>query len=257
MSGNAALTTKLMSGVNQVETATVVCPTGAITAPGNLHIVTTTTALGVASPLTVIVAVLAADTTYGVVVKIVAGLNLDATFNAVLVAVQDGANVLVSKLAPVANEVAFNVDMHMDSGTGMTDDLTSTTSTDGQAFTEIAQVTNIGGPALALNTEDVTAHDSTGAWEEVVATIKRSGQVRLDLNYDPDGATHDATTGLIYKMDNQLLEPYQLRFPDAGHTEFDFNAYVVGFEPGAPHAGKLSASATFKIDGVPVLDATY
>jgi hypothetical protein len=40
----------------------------------------------------------------------------------------------------------------------------------------VANVTNIGGPSLALDVEDVTSHESTGGWEEVVATILRTGE---------------------------------------------------------------------------------
>ena len=46
--------------------------------------------------------------------------------------------------------------------------------------TEIAKVTNTSGPSLSLDTEDVTSHDSTDGWEEVVATILRSGTITLD-----------------------------------------------------------------------------
>ena len=35
--------------------------------------------------------------------------------------------------------------------------------------TEYANVKSISGPGLSLDTEDVTSHDSTAAWEEVVA----------------------------------------------------------------------------------------
>ena len=42
--------------------------------------------------------------------------------------------------------------------------------------TEVAQVTSISGPGISLDTVDVTEHDGDG-WEEVVATILRSGEV--------------------------------------------------------------------------------
>jgi predicted secreted protein len=62
-------------------------------------------------------------------------------------------------------------------------------------FNLVANVTSIGGPALALDTEDVTAHDSTGGWEEVVPTILRTGEVTLDINYDPASQMHRMGTG--------------------------------------------------------------
>jgi hypothetical protein len=116
--------------------------------------------------------------------------------------------------------------------------------------TEYAQVTNISGPGLSLDTEDVTSHDSTGAWEEVVGTILRSGEVTLDIVYDPGGATHAAL--LVDLAARTIITTYTLDFPDAV-TIWDFNALVVGFEPGAPVGGALTAVVKFKLTGAPTL----
>lgn len=120
-------------------------------------------------------------------------------------------------------------------------------------FTTIAEVLDIGGPSLGLDTEEITNHDSTGGWEEVIGTILRSGEVTFEINYDPAGATHDASTGLIADMVARTLRNFQLVFPDSGTTTWSFAAYVTGFEPGAPVAGKLSASVTLKPSGQPTL----
>ena len=120
--------------------------------------------------------------------------------------------------------------------------------------TPIVQVTNISGPGLSLDVEDVTSHDSTGAWEEVVATILRSGEISLDIVYDPAAATHSATAGgLIADMVGRASTTYSLIFTDAASTEWTFTAFVVGFEPDMPHDGALTASVTMKITGQPTL----
>jgi len=113
-----------------------------------------------------------------------------------------------------------------------------------------AQVTNISGPGLSLDTEDVTSHDSTGGWEEVVGTILRSGEVTLEIVYDPGGATHAAL--LVDLAARTRIDTYTLDFPDAV-TIWDFNAFVVGFEPTAPVGGALSATVKFKLSGQPTL----
>ena len=118
----------------------------------------------------------------------------------------------------------------------------------------IAGVTSISGPGLSLDVEDVTSHDSTGAWEEVVATILRSGEISLDIVYDPAAATHSATAGgLIADMVGRASTTYSLIFTDAASTEWTFTAFVVGFEPDMPHDGALTASVTMKITGQPTL----
>lgn len=118
----------------------------------------------------------------------------------------------------------------------------------------IAQVKSIGGPGLSLDTEDVTSHDSTGGWEEVVATILRSGEITLDLIYDPAAATHKyASGGLLYDLVSRTAQAFSLVFPDVAVTTWTFNAFVTGFEPSAPVDGALSASVTLKITGQPTL----
>lgn len=118
----------------------------------------------------------------------------------------------------------------------------------------IVQVTNIGGPSLALDTEDVTSHDSTGGWEEVVGTVLRSGELTLDIEYDPNAATHKyAAGGLLHDLVSKTAVAYTLVFPSSPAVTWTFNALVTGFEPGAPHDGALTASVTMKITGAPTL----
>jgi predicted secreted protein len=116
--------------------------------------------------------------------------------------------------------------------------------------TEIAQVASISGPGLALDTEDVTSHDSEDGWEEVVGTILRSGEVSLDLVFDPAEATQVA---LWTDMVSRAANTYSLVFPDAANTTWTFDALVIAFEPDEPHDGALTASATLKITGKPTL----
>lgn len=123
-----------------------------------------------------------------------------------------------------------------------------------ETFTNIAHVTNIGGPSLALDTEDVTTHDSTNAWEQVVPTILRTGEISLDIEYEPANDTQDATAGLLKKLKDKVLANFQMIFPDTGATEWDFTAYCTSFEPSAPHDGALTATVKLKIDGAPTLE---
>ena len=122
-----------------------------------------------------------------------------------------------------------------------------------ETFEAVANIRSIGGPGLSLDTEDVTTHDSTSAWEEVVATILRTGEMTLGIIYDPVEGTHDATTGLVYQLENKLLTNYQIIFPDAAATEWDFASYVTGFEPTEPHDGALTADVKMKLSGAPTL----
>jgi predicted secreted protein len=116
----------------------------------------------------------------------------------------------------------------------------------------IAHVKSLTGPGLKLDTADVTTHDSAGGWEEVVGTILRSGEVKLELVYDPADATHkNAGVGLLAIMIGRATDGFTLTFPNA--SAFIFNAYVTGFEPSAPHDKDLSATVTLKLTGSPTI----
>jgi predicted secreted protein len=120
----------------------------------------------------------------------------------------------------------------------------------GEAFTTVAEVTNIGGPSLSLDTVDATHMTSTNAWREFIATLKDGGEVTLDINYVPEDSTH---VGVWTDMSNRTLRNWQVVWPNAAVTTWSFAAFVASFEPGAAVDDKLSASIGLKISGQPTL----
>lgn len=122
-----------------------------------------------------------------------------------------------------------------------------------ESFTTIAEVFNIGGPSLSLDPIEITNHSSTGGWKEFVGGLLDGGEVSFDINYDPVGATHDASTGLIADMVARTQRNFQLVFPDTGNTTWSFTALVTAFEPSEPVDDKLAASVTLKLTGQPTL----
>lgn len=120
-------------------------------------------------------------------------------------------------------------------------------------FTTVAEVTNIGGPALSMATVDVTCHTSPGAYAEKIPTIKNAGQVRVDVHFVPAAVTHGGASGLLADYQNRTLRNWQIVWPDAASTTWSFAAYIVAFEPAAPVDGKLAAAVTLDITGQPTL----
>jgi predicted secreted protein len=116
----------------------------------------------------------------------------------------------------------------------------------------VAQVKSISGPGIKLDTVDVTTHDSTGGWEEVVGAILRSGEVKLELVYDPSNATHsNVAHGLLGLLILKASHSFTLTFPDA--VAWVLPGLVTGFEPASPHDGVLTATVTIKVSGSPTL----
>ena len=122
-----------------------------------------------------------------------------------------------------------------------------------EAFTTIAEVSNISGPNLKLDTTEVTSHSSSGAWRERIATLLDGGDVTFDIFFSPVGATHSQTSGLLKDMKNRTKRNFKLVFPNTGATEWIFPAYVGSFQPGMPVDGALTASLTLTIAGAPTL----
>ncbi len=122
-----------------------------------------------------------------------------------------------------------------------------------EVFTTVAEVMDITGPSISLDTEEVTSQTSANGYDEHIGTIKRGGDVTFDLNYGPTDATHDESTGVLSVLEGKALNNFQIVMTDAGTTTWSFAALVIGFEPAMPVAGALRASCTMKISGKPTL----
>ena len=122
-----------------------------------------------------------------------------------------------------------------------------------ETFTTVGEVRNITGPNLKLDTEDVTNHDSTGGWAEVIPTILHGGDIKFDVNYKPTDATHNATVGVIADMTARTRRNWQLVFPTPAPTTWAFAAFVESFNPKEPVKGELSASIGLQVTGQPTL----
>lgn len=125
-------------------------------------------------------------------------------------------------------------------------------------YRDVAFITALKGPGLALDTADVTSHDSTGAWEELVATVLRTGEMTVDIVYDPAAVSIKYVNGLLLKMASKTLEGFKVIFYDdtvlADRTTWAFNAFITSFEPDAPHDGALTASMKLKLSGAPTIE---
>ena len=116
----------------------------------------------------------------------------------------------------------------------------------------IAELQDVSGPSLSLETIEVTSHSSVEGWKEYIAGLLDAGEISFDINYVPTNATHkNAAGGLIYILAQRAVQAFSLVFPDT--TTWTFNAFVTAFEPSAPVADKLSASVTLKLTGKPTL----
>lgn len=126
-----------------------------------------------------------------------------------------------------------------------------------ESYTTVAEVLDIGGPNLTRDTEDVSPHDSLEGYEELIATLRRTGEVTFDVNFVPSHATHGpAAGGLVYLYQNSERVNFQLVLaPSIGYT-WSFAALITGLNMNNPVGGASKASITLKPTGKPTLAAS-
>lgn len=122
-----------------------------------------------------------------------------------------------------------------------------------ETFATIAELRDIKGPNLKLNTTEVTPHTSTDGWKEHIGTLLEGGEVTFDVNWLPADATHSFSAGLVKDMVGRTKRNFQIVFPSASPTTWSFTALVTGVGPSAPVDGVLAASITLLITGKPTL----
>lgn len=124
----------------------------------------------------------------------------------------------------------------------------------GTAGTVIVNVTNIQGPGMSAESIDMSAHDSASAWREFATSLLDAGELTLDLNWDPNAATHkNSAGGLLKQFTDRATSTYALIFPTSPAVTWTFSAHVRNFAPQAPFDDKLSAQVTLKLTGAPTL----
>ncbi len=122
-----------------------------------------------------------------------------------------------------------------------------------ETFATIAEVHDIKGPNLKLNTAEVTSHSSTSGWKEHIGTLLEAGEITFDVAWLPADATQSYSAGLVKDMVGRTKRNFQIVFPAASPLTWSFTALVTGFVPGANVDGALMASVTLLITGAPTL----
>ena len=123
-----------------------------------------------------------------------------------------------------------------------------------EVFTAIAEVKDIDGPELEAEMKEVTSHDSPEGWREFIPMLLSGGEVSFDVNFIPTHATHGYSTGLVSDLVNRRKRNYQLAFPDAGTTTWQFEALVASVKAAGPVEDELGAEVTLQITGKPTLE---
>jgi predicted secreted protein len=126
------------------------------------------------------------------------------------------------------------------------------TATGTATATTLTNVTNISGLGADVESIDVTSHDSSGAYREMVASFLTPGEITLDVNLDPTSATHKASSGgIMWLRDQRLTVPWKIQFPTiAGNIVYaTIQAFVKSAMVDLPYDDKMALSVTLQQTG--------
>lgn len=112
------------------------------------------------------------------------------------------------------------------------------------SFTAIGNVTGFQGPGGAASVIDVTNLASTA--KEKRMGLPDEGQFTLDINYDPDNASHILLRQ--YRAARTRAE-FKITYTDTTPTADVFYGYVLSFSRSGSVDGVVKGSVTIEIDG--------
>jgi predicted secreted protein len=121
------------------------------------------------------------------------------------------------------------------------------------AFTTMAEVTNLGGPGFSADSIDATHMASPNGWREFIAGLLDGGEVSADCNYLPGDSSHGPASGALYIFKSRLTRNWRITFPTSPAVLWILPAIVTGFELDIPVDDKMGLSLTLKVAGEPTL----
>lgn len=116
-----------------------------------------------------------------------------------------------------------------------------------EVFTEIAEVVSIGGPNEKADEIEATHLRSPGGYREFIQSFKDGGEVPLELNFIPNNATQDSSTGLRSEFASGATKNRKITFPDG--TTCIFAAWVKAIGTPIQVGNKLSLNVTIRVVG--------
>jgi predicted secreted protein len=111
-------------------------------------------------------------------------------------------------------------------------------------FAGIANVTGFSGPGGSASVIDVTNLSSTA--KEKLMGLPDEGQFSLDINLDPDDASHQA---LRNARAARTRTEFKITFSDSTPATATFWGYVLGFAVSGAVDQQVKVAVTIEIDG--------
>lgn len=118
-----------------------------------------------------------------------------------------------------------------------------------EVYADIAEIHDISGPGITLDTIEATHHLSPDATREHMASLKDLTELSFEIAWLPQDPQHSLETGFLSDWKNRVRRSYKVQFVDSSSTRWYVKGFVTGFEVSAPLEGLLTASVTLKLTG--------
>lgn len=79
-----------------------------------------------------------------------------------------------------------------------------------EAFTDIAEITDLKAFDMNRDVIDLTSHNSTGGYREKMGGLRDAGSLAIKANWLPNNATQDETTGIVAKFNADVLNNWKI-----------------------------------------------
>lgn len=112
----------------------------------------------------------------------------------------------------------------------------------------LLELESITGPSYAVDTIDVTSHDSENGFREFVAGLGDGGDITFEGNLLP--GDDEGQMNFLRDLGAKEEREVTVSSPDDGIV-FTCQGIATGWTPSFPHDGKLGFSATIKVTGKP------
>jgi predicted secreted protein len=121
-----------------------------------------------------------------------------------------------------------------------------------EAFSDIAEITELTPPQMSRDDIDVTSHSSSDGYREFISGLRDGGEVTGKANWLPTNATHDDHTGMLASFNDDSNHNWRIVLPNSLVT-IAFRGFVTAFEPDLPLEEQAQLSFTIKISGKPTV----
>ena len=118
----------------------------------------------------------------------------------------------------------------------------------GSSYVQVAEVTNITWPGYKRDAVEVTYMDSASSFREYIAGLIDAGECTVEMNWVP------SVSDVILAAMTAGVGQFKIQYSNAANIVF--KAVVTQWSPQSPLGEKLSATATFKVTGVPTWAAS-